>query len=447
MKRRNRTLALAAALALILALLAGCGGTESADPAGEAGAGTADAPVYGDGVIGGTGVAEAPEPEVLYEAALAADTAAEDSAVPGVGIITDPVPSVEPFVIEPPPGAEITPQAGLLTAGAWNDNENFALFTEVLGRSEWQELQKLWSLRPTRRYAVRVTDADQTPVRGALVELLRGGETIASAVTDHNGDAFVYCDLAGSGQYEPDAVRATYGGAAAARDGVRAEERTELTLDASAAANEKTLDLMFMVDTTGSMGDELEFLKEELNDVIRRVSNANEGMRVRLSVNFYRDEGDEYEVKYFAFTEDIDKALENLRAQSSAGGGDTPEAVDTALENAVNGHEWYDDSVKLLFFVLDAPPHSDRQGTPERMRDNVAAAARRGIRILPVVSSGADTETEFLMRTAAAVTGGAYVFLTDDSGIGYSHLEPTIGDYDVYPLNTLLVDLINEYCG
>ena len=65
------------------------------------------------------------------------------------------------------------------------------------------------------------------------------------------------------------------------------------------------------------------------------------------------------------------------------------------------------------------------------MRDNVAAAARRGIRILPVVSSGADTETEFLMRTAAAVTGGAYVFLTDDSGIGYSHLEPTIGDYDV----------------
>lgn len=469
MKRTKRCLSAAAALALTLTLLAGCAGraedavipdeppvrietgTESAEaPA----AGTESAPVYGDGVIGGREDSGRAEAEPLYEekalvsaeAAMEAPAAPADAdftltaGVPGGDVIVEPVPPVEP-----PPGWEIEPQAGLLTAGAWNDNDDFAFFTEVLGRTEWDELQARWGLRPTRRCAVRVTDAQtQAPLRGAAVELLRGGEVIASAVTDHNGDAFVYYDLAGSGQYAPDGLRASCGGASVTLDGAP-EERVELALDAG-ASEDKTLDLMFMIDTTGSMGDELEYLKEELKDVIRRVSNANEGMRIRLSVNFYRDEGDEYVVKYFAFTEDVDRAVENLKAQHSSGGGDTPEAVDTALENALDGHDWRDDSVKLLFFVLDAPPHVDRQGTPERMRACIEAAAGRGIRILPVVSSGADTETEFIMRSAAAVTGGAYVFLTDDSGIGCAHLEPTIGDYTVQPLNALLIELINTYC-
>ena len=486
MKRMKRYLCILAALTLALSLLAGCAGkaeepaipaqpepgAESVnrpEPADEPAGGTESAPVFGDGVIGGRddfGRAEA-EPSYGEKASVSAEAAMEAPAsaameytmdtarisgsepMPTAGgdVIIEPTPPVDLPPIEPPPGAEIAPQAGLLTAGAWNDNENFAFFTDVLGREEWKDLQQLWGLRPTRRCVVHVTDVrTQAPLRGAAVELLRGGEVIADAVTDHNGDAFVYYDLTGSGQYEPDAVRAAWGGETVLKEGVTAGDRIELALGGEVAEERKTLDLMFMIDTTGSMGDELEYLKEELKDVIRRVSNANAGMRIRLSVNFYRDEGDEYVVKYFAFTEDIDQALDNLRAQYSSGGGDTPEAVDTALENAVTGHEWYEDSVKLLFFVLDAPPHADRQGTPERLRGNIEAAAGRGIRILPVVSSGTDTETEFLMRSAAAVTGGTYVFLTDDSGIGYAHLEPTIGDYTVRPLNTLLIELINEYC-
>ena len=497
MKRMKRYLSVVAALALVLSLLAGCAGgkenTVTPDPTPGTEVGTGAEPTepakpaestepaepaeptasaYGDGVIGGRDDSGYPEAEAAYEsksassaeaameipASYAMDMATTYAAEPtetagmydGLGggdVIIEPMPPIDLPPIETPPGAEIAPQAGLLTAGAWNDNENFAFFTDVLGREEWKELQALWGIRPTRRCAVHVTDAGtQEPLRGAVVELLRGDETIASAVTDHNGDAFVYYDLAGSGQYEPDAVRATWGGETALKEGVTVGERIELALGGLTADERKTLDLMFMIDTTGSMGDELEYLKEELRDVIRRVSNANDGMCIRLSVNFYRDEGDEYVVKYFAFTEDIERALDNLRAQYSDGGGDYPEAVDTALENAVSGHEWYEDSVKLLFFVLDAPPHSDRQGTPERLRENIEAAAQRGIRILPVVSSGTDTETEFLMRSAAAVTGGTYVILTDDSGIGYSHLEPTIGDYTVRPLNTLLIELINEYC-
>ena len=98
-----------------------------------------------------------------------------------------------------------------------------------------------------------------------------------------------------------------------------------------------------------------------------------------------------------------------------------------------------------MFFVLDAPPHNDRKGTPERIYENVLLAAEQGIRIIPVASSGVNTETELIMRSLAAITGGTYVFLTNDSGIGGDHLEPTIGDYEVEKLNDLMVDLITKY--
>ena len=64
---------------------------------------------------------------------------------------------------------------------------------------------------------------------------------------------------------------------------------------------------MFIVDATGSMGDELEFLKTELLDVIQRVQNDNNNSTIRLGSVFYRDEGDDYTVKNFSLTENINE--------------------------------------------------------------------------------------------------------------------------------------------
>ena len=70
-----------------------------------------------------------------------------------------------------------------------------------------------------------------------------------------------------------------------------------------------------------------------------------------------------------------------------------------------------------------------------------------GVRIIPVASSGINKETEFLLRSMSISTGGRYVFLTDDSGIGGGHIEPTVGDYDVEKLNDLMVKVATEYIG
>ena len=80
-----------------------------------------------------------------------------------------------------------------------------------------------------------------------------------------------------------------------------------------------------------------------------------------------------------------------------------------------------------------------------RLEDQVRTAAENGIKLIPITASGIDRETEYLMKQLAMMTNGSYVFLTDDSGIGESHLTHAIPDYDVEKLNELLIRLISGY--
>lgn len=202
----------------------------------------------------------------------------------------------------------------------------------------------------------------------------------------------------------------------------------------------KRLDLMMVFDTTGSMGDELLYIQKEFEDIVIRAADQN----TRFSLNFYRDVEDEYIVRSNGFTADVNEASTLLNAEYADGGGDYEEAVDLALMDAVFEHDWRDNSVKLLFLVLDAPPHNTTEAAAN-LKEALRAASAKGIRIIPIASSGVDETTEALLRNIAMITGGTYTFLTDDSGIGESHLEPTIGAYTVEALNDLIVRLIQQY--
>lgn len=96
--------------------------------------------------------------------------------------------------------------------------------------------------------------------------------------------------------------------------------------------------------------------------------------------------------------------------------------------------------------MLDAPPHQS-VSIRSRLHQVIQQAQRKGVRIIPVASSGVDKNTEFLMRMLAISTGGEYVFLTGDSGIGTGHIEPTIGEHKVEKLNALMIRLIEKYSG
>ena len=99
---------------------------------------------------------------------------------------------------------------------------------------------------------------------------------------------------------------------------------------------------------------------------------------------------------------------------------------------------------RLIFLLLDAPPHEDAQ-TRDKIYEQIEEAARLGIKIIPISASGINKNTEFLMRYMSLATNSTYVFVTDHSGIGGDHIEPTIGEYQVEFLNDLMVRLIGEF--
>jgi hypothetical protein len=137
---------------------------------------------------------------------------------------------------------------------------------------------------------------------------------------------------------------------------------------------------------------------------------------------------------------EIQKLLNQEYAQ---GGGDEPEAVAQILEETITNGSWSDDTAKIAFLIFDAPPHNGSD-TEKKLQLAIASAAERGVHLVPVVASNAARETELFGRAAAIMTNSNYVFLTDDSGVGDSHLEPIIGDYDVELLHDIIVRNIRE---
>jgi len=338
--------------------------------------------------------------------------------------------------------------AGQLTAGEWNDLDNWDFWSAVLQRSEWAAMENAWGFTTASRFAVTVED-DGEPVADAAIVLQDAQGTVTwEARTDINGEAELFANLFASNSIGPYTVTASDGLVSASATELDPIWQDRVNLELAGATPSAVLDLMFVVDTTGSMGDELSYLQAELADVLSNVQDgANQALDLRLSVNFYRDNGDAYVVRPFPFTTDLEASLSQLSDQSASGGGDWPEAVEEALDNAVFDHQWSESAVaRLMFLVLDAPPHNTTQNR-NAIHEAVTQAAAQGIRIIPVAASGVDKSTEFLLRFMDISTGGTYTFLTDDSGIGNSHIEPTVGSYQVELLNDLLTRLVLESIG
>ena len=104
-----------------------------------------------------------------------------------------------------------------------------------------------------------------------------------------------------------------------------------------------------------------------------------------------------------------------------------------------------DDAVKLIFLIADAPPHLDYQGGPDYAAD-VRVAAARGIKIMPIASSGLDDQGEYIFRQLAQITMGRFTFLTygaDGASPGDSTTHH-VSDYAVLALDDLVVRLISD---
>lgn len=366
-----------------------------------------------------------------------------EGGITGDGDVTGTVPP-EPDGSESGGNVQQHPYVKQLTAAEWRDAHNYGMWLELFAQGDNQTPKGIFygysdnmrGLETANMHEISVKAGDN-PVVNAKVKLYGESGELYSAVTDSAGKAYVF----GNGSYV-EAVSGNYTARADIGDGI-----TEVALENS-GEYESELEIMLVVDTTGSMSDELRFLCDELAGVIARTSDVLD-CKIRLGFVFYRDKGDDYVTCKFDLTDvssetGLSSMLSNLKAQSAAGGGDYPEAVDTALAKAVSAN-WNESSkTKLLFQILDAPYH-DESSYQKTFSDAVKDAAGKGIRIIPVAASGLNTLGQFTMRSASLMTGGTYTFITDDSGIGNSHELPDTGEFTVEYLSDLMVRLIKGY--
>lgn len=170
-------------------------------------------------------------------------------------------------------------KSGLLTAGEWNDLDNWASWIEKLDSNSYKTMPDYWKFFPNKLVAVKVVDGSESGIANVRVELLKGDKVEFSTKTDNSGFAYCWASL--------------------------------FSNDAQATGEEG-----FSLKVDGKVSEE--------------------------------------DIK-------------------------------------VTGKEF----------------------------------AKNGIKIIPVAASGVDKDTEFMLRFFEVATGGTYVFITNDSGIGNDHIDAT----------------------
>lgn len=330
-----------------------------------------------------------------------------------------------------------TPAPGQLTAGDWDDNLNFSFFQKYLSTAD----TSLPAHPVADRVVITVRDSEGRPVPNARVTVLGASGKRLEAPTATDGRLLFLPTFDGAQSDAPFSVTVAPPSGQSGESVTSSVEGTswDVTLTGAQATLPTELDVAFVVDTTGSMSDELQYLKSEIQSIADSVHTTFPGVSARFALVLYRDDGDEYVVRSFDFTSDLAAFQRNLSAQSANGGGDYPEAMERGL-GAIHQLTWRTgNTARLTFLVADAPAHA--QYYPAFVRE-ANRARLSGIKLYPVAASGTGMEAEYLMRLAAQLTLGRYIFLTDDSGIGNSHEEPHIPCYQVQLLKTLLTRAI-----
>ena len=173
------------------------------------------------------------------------------------------------------------------------------------------------------------------------------------------------------------------------------------------------LDVAFVLDTTGSMADEIAVVKTKIADIARGLQAGQPRPDVRFALVCFRDRGDDYVTQTFGFTRNVQTLQRLLNKIDASGGGDTPESVNEALHVAVNDLAW-DEAAgvsRQIFLIGDAGPHMD-YGQDYDYAQVAKRAGNRGIAIDSISCSGMDGFGVGVWQQVASATNGRFEYLT-----------------------------------
>jgi Mg-chelatase subunit ChlD len=197
------------------------------------------------------------------------------------------------------------------------------------------------------------------------------------------------------------------------------------------------IDVVFVLDTTGSMSGLIQTAKEKIWSIATTMASAQPTPEIRIGLVGFRDRGDQYVTRVIDLSSDLDSVYAELMDFQADGGGDTPESVNKALYDAVHQMSWTqeDQAYRAVFLVGDAPPHMDYQD--EIRYPEVAAAAKaRGI-IFNTVQCGSAETTAAEWQQIAQLGRGTF-FQVEQAGSAVAFATPL--DDEIATLSARLDD-------
>ena len=179
----------------------------------------------------------------------------------------------------------------------------------------------------------------------------------------------------------------------------------------------KTIEVCFVLDTTGSMSGLIEGAKKKIWTIANSIVAADSKAKVRFALVPYRDRGDEYVTKIFDLTDDLDKVFADLQSFKADGGGDEPESVNQGLDDAVNKVSWSpgEQAVKFIFLVGDCPPHMD-YSDDVKYPQSCESAVKKNI-IVNTIECGSNSQTRDIWTDIARRSEGSFVMLEQSGGM------------------------------
>lgn len=315
-----------------------------------------------------------------------------------------------PPASSPAPRPKI-PHASGLQAGVSDDNRQYPAFLDFLANTGSRRRE---DTRVGERVRVRVVDAQGHGLCNAHLKLWQGQKLREELVTLSDGSALIFPRWLDSiGTLPRLSLEISHPLGTAVREISPDGPRTlDVVLGGSRqVASSLPVDLLFVLDVTGSMQAQIDQLKKAISILQMNLTALPNRPRLRFGLVQYRDHGDDFITRTIPFTEDAEAFSQALSRVFADGGGDTPEDLQAALDTALHGMTWDAEGLRLGFVVTDAPPHLD-YGETFTYADAAHLARRRGIRLHTVGCGSLPLEGETVLRQIAEASGGKYVFLT-----------------------------------
>lgn len=188
-------------------------------------------------------------------------------------------------------------------------------------------------------------------------------------------------------------------------------------------ATAPVVDVVFVLDTTGSMGGLIQTAKEKIWSIATTMTSAQQTPNIRIGLVAFRDRGDEYVTRIVDLSDDLDSVYASLMDFQANGGGDGPESVNKALYDSIHGISWSQEpnAYQVVFLLGDAPPHMDYQDEVQ-FPEILKSAAERGI-IVNTIQCGNSGSTESPWRQIASLGNGRF-FQVEQAGSAVAYSSP-----------------------